>query len=143
THKFPGTEAEGNYQRMNGNNAALAGYGFIMKGVGPLTHTNQVYDFRGRPNSGTFTIPVAAPVPNPNPPFLPIGQMTLAGNPYPSALDLNKLFHDPENTALGTFWYYDEDRTVDSHYYSQKPFGYGIYTVGLEDTDNIPNNIPA
>ncbi|MBG42950.1 MAG: hypothetical protein CL530_03180, partial [Aequorivita sp.] len=101
THRFPGTEAQGNYQRMNGNNAAPAGYGFIMKGVG-LTAPggDQIYDFRGRPNSGTFTIPVDT------------GLMTLAGNPYPSAMDLNELFYDlPENAALGTFWYYDEDRT--------------------------------
>src|SRR5690606_29222763 len=102
-------------------------------GVGPITNPvlDQTYDFRGRPNSGTFTIPMGEEL------------MTLAGNPYPSALDLNKLFYDPENTALGEFWYYDEDRTVDSHYYSEKPYGYGVYTIGLEDTDNIPNNIPA
>ncbi|MAB39397.1 MAG: hypothetical protein CL528_04060 [Aequorivita sp.] len=130
THRFPGTEAEGNYQRMNGNNAAPAGYGFIMKGVGPIqtpTQLDQTYDFRGRPNSGTFTIPVEDQL------------MTLAGNPYPSAMDLNELFYDlPENAALGTFWYYDEDRTVASHYYSQKPYGYGVYTIGPEDTDGDP-----
>jgi len=131
THVNPGTEAEGNYQRMNSGNNAPPGFGFTMKGVGLSAPGNdQVYEFRGRPNSGTFTIPVDT------------GLMTLAGNPYPSALDLNKLFWDPENTDLGTFWYYDEDRTVESHYYSQKPYGYGIYTVGIEDTDNIPNNIP-
>src|SRR5690606_6866090 len=82
THMSPGTEAEGNYQRMNGNNAAPAGFGFIMKGVGPINNTEQIYDFRGRPNSGTFTIPVAAPVSDFTNPDIP--QMTLAGNPYPS-----------------------------------------------------------
>src|SRR5690606_10078560 len=64
--------------------------------------------------------------------------MTLSGNPYPSALDLNKLFHEPGNEALGTFWYYDEDRNVDSHYYSEKPYGYGVYTVGPVEDDNNP-----
>ena len=135
THRFPGTEAEGNYQRMNGNNAAPAGFGFTMKGVG-LTAPggDQVYEFRGRPNTGTFTIPVAAPVGG-------VAQMTLSGNPYPSALDLNKLFYDlPENAALGTFWFYDEDRTVASHYYTSKPYGYGVYTVGPEDTDGDPHD---
>ncbi|MDC7999781.1 T9SS type A sorting domain-containing protein [Aequorivita todarodis] len=132
THKFPGTEAEADYQRINANTAVPPGYGFTMKGVGwAVPGINVTYDFRGRPNSGTFTIPVDT------------GLMTLAGNPYPSALDLNKLFYDlPDNAALGTFRYYDEDRTVASHYYSQKPYGYGVYTVGTEDTDNIPNNIP-
>jgi hypothetical protein len=129
THKYPGTEAEGNYQRMNGNNAALAGYGFTMKGVGLVAPGHdQVYEFRGRPNSGTFTIPVGTSL------------MTLAGNPYPSALDLNKLYYDAENTALGTFWYYDENRNIASHYYSGKPFGYGVYAIGPKDTDNNPYN---
>lgn len=129
THRYPGTEAEGNYQRMNGGNMAPAGYGFTMKGVGLVTSGHdQTYDFRGRPNNGEFTIPVDEDL------------MTLSGNPYPSALDLNKLFYDADNDALGTFWYYDEDRTVASHYYSQKPYGYGIYTVGDKDTDGDPNN---
>lgn len=144
THKYPGTEAEGNYQRMNGNNAAPAGFGFIMKGVGLSAPGNdQVYDFRGRPNSGTFSIPMAEPVPNfPNP---DIPQMTLAGNPYPSALDLNQLFWDAGNEELGVFWYYDEDRTVASHYYSQKPYGYGPYTPGPHDLDGnqADNNPPG
>ena len=60
THMNPGTEAEGNYQRMNSNNAAPAGYGFTMKGVGLVTPGHdQTYEFRGRPNTGTIMIPVA------------------------------------------------------------------------------------
>lgn len=137
THMTPGTEAEGNYQRMNGNNAAPAGYGFTMKGVGLSAPGGDVtYEFRGRPNSGTFSIPVAAPV-------LGVGQMTLAGNPYPSALDLNQLFYDSGNEELGELWYYDEDRTVASHYYSQKPFGYGVWIPGGQDLDgNLTDNSP-
>jgi hypothetical protein len=135
TFKFPGTEREGDYQAMGGGINAPPGFGFTMKGVGPITdpQLDQTYEFRGRPNNGTFTIPVAAPVGTE-------GMMTLTGNPYPSALDLNKLYYDPENTALGTFWYYDEDRTVASHYYSTKPYGYGVYTIGPEDTDGNPYN---
>lgn len=137
THKFPGTEAEGNYQRINANTAVPAGYGFTMKGVGLTAPGGDVtYEFRGRPNSGTFSIPVAAPV-------LGVGQMTLAGNPYPSALDLNQLFYDSGNEELGELWYYDEDRTVNSHYYSQKPFGYGVWTPGPQDLDgNLRDNFP-
>ncbi len=139
TFTSPGTEREGNYARMNGGNNAPPGFGFIMKGVnegvaGATTGSNhdQLYEFRGRPNSGTFIIPVAAPTGVPVEP-----QMTLAGNPYPSALDLNKLFYDSDNNELGTFWYYDEDRTVYSHYYTDKPFGYGVYTVGPDDPTGI------
>ncbi|CAM3391166.1 T9SS type A sorting domain-containing protein [Aequorivita lipolytica] len=128
TFETPGTEKESNYKRMNSGNNAPPGFGFTMKGVGfSNPGGEQIYDFRGRPNSGTFTITVGP------------GLMTLTGNPYPSALDLNKLFYDSENTAaLGTFWYYDEDRTVPSHYYATKPFGYGVYTIGDQDTDNNP-----
>ncbi|MEM0516728.1 T9SS type A sorting domain-containing protein [Aequorivita flava] len=135
TFESPGTEREGNYTAMGGGLNAPPGFGFTMKGVGPITdpQLDQTYEFRGRPNNGTFTIPVAAPGGTE-------GMMTLTGNPYPSALDLNKLYYDPENTALGTFWYYDEDRTVASHYYATKPFGYGVYTIGPEDTDGDPYN---
>ncbi|MDN3723409.1 T9SS type A sorting domain-containing protein [Aequorivita sp. SDUM287046] len=136
THKEPGTEAEGDYQRMNTGNAAPTGFGFTMKGVhagtinngGNLSNHDQLYEFRGRPNNGDAIIPVDA------------NKMTLSGNPYPSALDLNKLFHDPTNVDLGTFWYYDEDRTVPTHYYSNKPYGYGIFTIGPVDSDNDPYN---
>ncbi len=133
THLYPGTEAEGNYQRINSGYSAPAGFGFTMKGVGEsLAGYSQTYEFRGRPNTGEFSIPVGYEDGG--------GLMTLSGNPYPSALDLNKLFYDPENKRLGTFWYYDEDRTLGSHLYSGKPFGYGIFTVGPEDTGFNPNS---
>ncbi len=44
--------------------------------------------------------------------------MTLAGNPYPSAIDMADVVYD--NANVGAIWYYDEDRSIDSHYYSQK-----------------------
>ncbi|SRX55796.1 T9SS type A sorting domain-containing protein [Aequorivita sp. CIP111184] len=129
TFETPGTEIESHYRRINGGNSAPPGFGYTMKGVGNyLPGDNFNYDFRGRPNSGDFNIPVG------------IDLMTLSGNPYPSALDLNKLFYDSDNTELKTFWYYDEDRSVGSHNYSGKPFGYGVYAVGPEDTDNDPSN---
>ncbi|OAD91281.1 hypothetical protein A7A78_12550 [Aequorivita soesokkakensis] len=137
THEVPGTEAGEDYNRLNGSNYALPGWGFTMKGVNvgtapapgdPGSNHDQLYEFRGRPNSGSFTIDMGN------------GLMTLSGNPYPSALDLNKLYWDlPDNQELGTFWYYDEDRTVTgSHNYNGKPYGYGVYTPGLEDTDGDP-----
>ncbi len=132
THPAPGTEAEGNYIRINATNGAQAGYGFTMKGVNlngntpsgaPWGH-DQIYEFRGRPNSGDFAIPVQGPVgtfPNVT------ARMTLSGNPYPSAMDMNKFFNDPANSALGAIYYYDEDRTKMTHNYSGKPFGYGTW----------------
>lgn len=130
THITPGTEAEGNYTRINADYSAPAGYGFTMKGVGAeLPGDAQRYEFRGRPNNGNFSIPVG---------YDGEPLMTLSGNPYPSALDLNKLFYDSENNRLSEFWYYDEDRTVGSHFYRDKPFGYGTYTVGIKDPNFNP-----
>ncbi len=150
THPTPGTEAEGNYIRINNTNGAKAGYGFTMKGVnpGPIgspappANTSQIYEFRGRPNSGDFNIPVQRPViggggPTPN----VNARMTLSGNPYPSALDMNKFFFDLDNTALDAIYYYDEDRTKMTHNYSGKPFGYGVWIPIAPDpyTGGVPN----
>ena len=148
THPTPGSEAEGNYIRVNADNSVRAGLGFTMKGVndgsdlgnaitGPITNHKQTYEFRGIPNSGSFIVPVAAPVDG-------VPQMTLSGNPYASALDLNQLYYDTGNEALGAFWYYDEDRGEPSHLYTDKPFGYGVWTPGGEDTDgDLADNNPA
>lgn len=140
-HHDPSTEAEGNYIRINANYAAPAGFGFTMKGVNEGTSVSnsanttldQTYEFRGRPNNGNFNIPVLGPVQDPNQPAMQNAMMTLTGNPYPSSLDLNKLYHDPDNKALSAIYYYDEDRTVMSHLYSQKPFGYGVWVPGPAD----------
>jgi hypothetical protein len=143
THVNPGTEAEGNYQRMNSGNNAPPGFGFTMKGVGPLLPAlDQTYEFRGRPNNGEFLIPVQAPA-QPGPPgtlSLTNARMTLSGNPYPSALDLNRVFFDSENGALSAFYFYDENRTVASHYYSDKPFGYGVFLPLESNPDGDPLN---
>ena len=134
-YKFttPGTEQEGVYIRINSNNDVPAGFGFTMKGVGE-TSNNQLYEFRGRPNSGDFTVTIGA---------TPL--MVLSGNPYPSALDLNQVFYETGNEEIGDFRYYDEDRTVMSHMYRQKPFGYGVWTPGPKDTstDKNLNNPPG
>ncbi len=142
THPTPGTEAEGNYVRINASNGAPAGFGFTMKGVntggdpgmtGTGSNHDQTYEFRGRPNNGKFKIPVAGPVQDPDQPAMENAMMTLTGNPYPSSLDLNKLYYDLDNGALSAIYYYDEDRTVMSHLYSQKPFGYGVWVPGPAD----------
>jgi|26BtaG_2_1085354.scaffolds.fasta_scaffold00001_244 hypothetical protein len=140
THEEPGTEAEGDYNAMDARNSAKAGFGFTMKGVGGgLNQTiSQLYEFRGRPNNGDFTIPVKGPhvrIPNSAPASADVeANMTLSGNPYPSALDLNWLFWEPGNESLAAFYYYDENRNTYSHHYNNKPFGYGVFVPGPEDS---------
>ena len=137
---------ESAWERIYANNLTPAGRGFIMKGVNrdgaPSTH-DFVYDFRGRPNNGTINLTVA-PLNGPHPQSLTneVFQEILTGNPYPSALDLNRLFYDTSSTDLtGTnnnseiesVLYWDEDRSVNSHLYTDNKGGFGIWTPGPSD----------
>ncbi|MGV6829913.1 MAG: T9SS type A sorting domain-containing protein [Flavobacteriales bacterium] len=123
-----GTETEGDYTRINASDLVPAGTGFLMKGVGP-DNTSFNYDFRGRPNNGNMTINVYN------------GELTLSGNPYPSALDLNRMFWDPDNSEIVSFKYWDEDKTKNSHYYSQNAGGYGTYVPGASNPNGNPGDI--
>lgn len=140
--KDPGTEKEANYIRINASNGAPAGFGFTMKGVNDglinqlpddVKSHKQLYEFRGRPNNGDFKIPVKGPSysggggGNPPKPGDALANMTLTGNPYPSALDLTEVYNDDDNKALSAIFYYDEDRDEKTHLYSKKPFGYGVW----------------
>ncbi|WP_299247146.1 T9SS type A sorting domain-containing protein [uncultured Lacinutrix sp.] len=93
------------------------GYGFSMKGS--TGSTSQQYDFRGKPNSGNITVDVIAT------------QFTLAGNPYPSALDTYAFIHDTDNSSkmLGSLLFWEQDPTVNSHNLSAYVGGYATYTV--------------
>lgn len=104
------------------------GEGFTMKGSSgtDLVTVNGVqnnpdgrhqrYDFRGKPNDGTIPIPV-----------LP-GKLTLTGNPYPSAIDLNA-FLLGETNCTGTAYFWEHDKMVNSHYLADYKGGYGTYTA--------------
>ena len=114
-YRYP---AGGPWTGIGTGNNVIPGYGFIMKGVGVGNHI-QRYDFRGRPNNGTFPVTVIA------------GESTLSGNPYPSALDLNLVFLD--NLEIDSFRYWDEDRTIDSHFFIDNKGGYGSWIPGPGD----------
>lgn len=135
-----GREAASDYVRVGGSNGVRPGFGFTMKGVdaspvgggGSDYGPGFEYDFRGRPNTGEIIVPVFYD------PILGDGEYTLSGNPYPSALDLNRLFWDSDNMDGGNpkldrilFW--DEDKTANSHYYSDNAGGYGSWVPGPSD----------
>lgn len=97
----------GGWQYVASNSTVEPGYGFTMKGVSGTdatvadpsedanlsaagiqakannTGSNQRYDFRGKPNDGTMSVAVS------NVAGTTFDNMTLAGNPYPSAINLN------------------------------------------------------
>lgn len=109
-----------------------AGYGFSMKGTSG-SGNNQRYDFRGKPNSGTLAVSVAAEL------------WTLSGNPYPSALDSRKFIHDPQNKAAitGVLYMWDQDLSVNSHYVYDYVGGYAAYTINAVSIPPIETFIPA
>jgi hypothetical protein len=103
-----------------------AGEGFTMKGTSGTDNTTidgvknnsgsaQRYDFRGKPNDGTIDIPVL------------LDELTLTGNPYPSALNLQKFLIEELNCD-GTAYFWEQDKTVNSHYIANYKGGYATYS---------------
>ncbi|TPG44082.1 T9SS type A sorting domain-containing protein [Flavobacterium pectinovorum] len=125
--------------QVGGATTIAAGEGFTMKGTsgtdtsdpegtGILNNPGtgaQRYDFRGKPNDGNITVAVGAG-----------NAATLTGNPYPSALHLNAFLLDPSNAACtGVAYFWEQDKTVNSHYLSAYRGGYGTYSpVALGST---------
>jgi len=112
-----------------------AGEGFTMKGTSGTDATTvlgvqnnpgskQRYDFRGKPNDGNIDVSTGA-----------AGTMTLTGNPYPSAIDLNMFLTDAANTPYidGTALFWEHNPAVASHYVANYQGGYGVYngTTGI------------
>lgn len=129
TYDSGGNPATGyaGWTNFNGSQTARPGYGFTMKGVNEISGGSpnfdggQRYDFRGRPNNGTITVGVG----NDN--------GTLAGNPYPSALDLKKFLQEnAQDSGAGTvlmdpwveFW---ESQEEGSHLLTSYLGGYARY----------------
>jgi hypothetical protein len=118
--------------RAEGNSTIAAGEGFTMKGTSGTDFTDpegtdipnnsggtghQRYDFRGKANDGEITVAVGA------------NNETLTGNPYPSALHLNAFLLDPSNTACtGIAYFWEQDKTVNSHLLTSYRGGYGSYS---------------
>ena len=103
-----------------------AGYGFTMKGTtGSTPASGQLYDFRGKPNEGEIGAEVT------------LGQETLIGNPFPSALDAKAFIHDANNVPLldtGSLYYWEQDQSVSSHVLVDYRAGYGAYTIDASGT---------
>nr|WP_314898137.1 T9SS type A sorting domain-containing protein [uncultured Flavobacterium sp.] len=124
-----------NWNQVGSASTINAGEGFTMKGTSGTNlitvngvqnnpTSQQRYDFRGKPNDGTISIPVA------------IEQFTLTGNPYPSAIDLSAFLTDATNcTGIAYFW--EQDKTVSSHYITDYKGGYGAFSPGSLGSNGI------
>ena len=117
--------------RVGASATINAGEGFTMKGTSGTNTTtvygvqnnpdgkHQRYDFRGKPNDGTINIPVL------------LGEWTLTGNPYPSAINLQEFLKNELNcTGVAYFW--EQDKSVNSHYLEDYKGGYATYSGGID-----------
>jgi hypothetical protein len=123
--KLPST-SNSEWVHVGSTSNLYAGEGFTMKGTSGTNgitvngvHNNpgdkQRYDFRGKPNDGTISIPVV------------FEELILTGNPYPSAIDLSAFLTDASNsTGIAYFW--EQDKTINSHYIADYRGGYGAYS---------------
>jgi len=125
-------EANTSWIPIGSSSTVAPGYGFIMKGTNVTTvvgdgttisedANNQRYDFQGRPNQGDIEVVTDS------------ARVTLSGNPYPSALDLNRVFYDEDNSEIVQFRFWDEDRSINSHLYRENKGGYGSWIPGTND----------
>jgi hypothetical protein len=55
------------------------------------------------------------------------GELVLTGNPYPSAIDLSAFLLDATNTT-GIAYFWEQDKTIDSHYIADYKGGYGTFS---------------
>lgn len=109
------------------------GYGFTMKGTSGSSDA-QLYDFRGKPNNGNIEVNVDT------------NKFTLAGNPYPSAMDIRAYLHDSDNsTRIEPYIYiWEQDKSVNSHYLKKYQGGYASYTItDLSTTPIVETFVPA
>ncbi|RZJ64281.1 MAG: T9SS type A sorting domain-containing protein [Flavobacterium sp.] len=125
-YKFINSNNYSQWVAVNSASTLSAGQGFTMKGTSGTDATtvqgvqnnpgsNQRYDFRGKPNDGDIAINVA------------LNQATLTGNPYPSAIDLSA-FLTAELNCTGAAYFWDQDKTVNSHLLLAYSGGYGVYS---------------
>lgn len=112
------------------------GEGFTMKGISETNLSiniygvfnnpgdQQRYDFRGIPNSGHYNLKLEK------------DQTRLVGNPYPSAMDLNKFLEENKSsTGIAYFW---DSRPVSSHYLNEYEGGYGAYSPAGGNLGYVP-----
>lgn len=136
-----------NWQYVGNAQTLNPGEGFSMKGtsgtdalavdadgVANKTGSAQRYDFRGRPNDGNISVAVSN------------GNLTLVGNPYSSAINLNMYLVENRgdsynvgtgavsaggNTAVinGTAYYWEHSKSANTHILSGYVGGYGTYVA--------------
>ena len=139
--------------------ALKAGEGFTMKGTagsdnvnpgeatinyaavaGPPATVQQRYDFRGKPNDGNINISVLTSTAS-------VQNITLTGNPYPSAINLNFFLLENSGRAVnyssgavsalveankvieGIAYFWEQSKVTNFHFLASYVGGYGSYVA--------------
>ena len=135
-----------NWQHVGNLQTLNPGEGFTMKGtsgsdilvvdadgVANKTGAEQRYDFRGRPNDGDISVAVSN------------GYLTLVGNPYSSAINLNQYLVEHSgrqydaggvisgggatNVIDGTAYFWEHSKSANTHVLAGYVGGYGTYVA--------------
>ncbi len=126
-YKFINKTTTSGWVQATSNTTIAPGEGFTMKGSSGTDATaingvqnnpdsfQQRYDFRGKPNDGNIAISV-----------LP-DEITLIGNPYPSAINLQE-FLIAETNCTGIAYFWQNDKTLNSHFATEYKGGYATYS---------------
>lgn len=126
-YKFINKTTNSQWVQAGSTMTIAPGEGFTMKGSSGTNSTivngvqnnpdgfSQRYDFRGKPNDGTINIPVLA------------DELTLTGNPYPSAINLQD-FLISETNCTGIAYFWQHDKTVTTHFTPDYKGGYATYS---------------
>jgi hypothetical protein len=119
-----GSGSYADWIKIDKNSGLLPGEGFIMKGTN-TTASKQNYVFKGEPNDGFYSFSVG------------VGESNLFGNPYPSAVDINKFILDNLTVFDGTLYFWVEGNSP-SHYSSEYLGGYATrnLTTGVSASIN-------
>lgn len=104
-----------NWQQKRSTGLIKVGQGFTMKGTG-TTQSSQNYVFNGKPNNGVIEHSIAA------------NNLSLMGNPYPSAFDANK-FINSNITSLTGVLYFWEHWGGESHVLKEYEGGYATLSL--------------
>ncbi|MFE3868872.1 LamG-like jellyroll fold domain-containing protein [Flavobacterium sp. LS2P90] len=96
--------------KINESTFLQVGKGFTLKGSGAGSPQNLT--FVGKPNNGTITTTVGP------------DQLSLTGNPYPSAIDANAFITNNNSSIDGTIYFWEHFASNSSHYLASYQGGY-------------------
>ena len=160
-YTFVASSTYAQWYQIKGASTIAPGLGFTMKGTSGTdalvtdategvqnnVGSKQRYDFRGTPNDGLIVNNVLA------------NNQTLVGNPYPSAINLNRFLLEnsghiinangtyttggTNNVIDGKALFWEHDKSNNTHYVSGYVGGYGVYVANNENVNSPGTYAPA